>query len=302
MEQNLQTARQRTKEWLNGIPYEVAFWRSYYGNRKRRADLFSWSLYDKECILDNYDVAAYIRSLDHKPIIMDVGCALSYAFGNRFDGKEMPVRYIDPLAPFYNRILEKYKINRPQIEFGMIETLSSNFKEETVDFIHIRNALDHCADPVGGIIQSLNCLKTNGILYLNHFRNEACNEAYRGFHQYNITEEDGHLKIWNREKEIDITNLLSSFAETVTSVSNEGRIVAVITKKAPIPEEVFDREKTNLFISQMLMTSAEFFHSTRFTLSYQWAKVYTTVSHRFMRLLPYSWINRLKKLLSRLHK
>lgn len=106
MEQNLQTVRQCTKEWLKGIPYKVAFWRSYYGNKKRRADLFSWSLYDKECTLDNYDAAAYIGSLDHKPIIMDVGCALSYAFGNRFYGKEMPVICIDPLASFYNRILE----------------------------------------------------------------------------------------------------------------------------------------------------------------------------------------------------
>lgn len=302
MEQSSQSVRQRTKEWLKGIPYEVAFWRSYYGNQKRRSDLFRWSLYDKECKLDNFNVADFIRSIDHEPLIMDVGCALSYAFGNRFDGKEMPVVYIDPLAPFYNRILDKYKIDRPRITFGMIETLTSNFKEETVDFIHIRNALDHCADPIGGIIQSLSCLRTGGILYLNHFRNEACNEAYRGFHQYNITEEDGHLKIWNREKEYDITELIAAFADTATSVSDSGRIVAVITKTASIPEEVFDRQETNLFITTMLMTSAELFHSTRFAIAYQWSKIYTTVSHRIMRLLPYSIINRLKKLLSRLHR
>ena len=299
MNQDTWAVRQLTKEWLKGIPYEVAFWQSYYGNRKRRADLFEWSQYDEECVLDNFDVAAYIGSLDHAPVIMDVGCALSYAFGNVFNGKTLPVLYIDPLAPFYNRILNRYTILRPNITFGMIETLSSNFGEETVDFIHIRNALDHCADPVAGIIQALSCLRTGGILYLNHFRNEACNEAYRGFHQYNITEEDGHLIIWNREHGKDITKFLAPFAETVTSVSNEGRIVAVITKKAPVPEEILDRQKTNLNISLMLMTSAELFHSTRFVIAYQWSKAFTTVSHSIMRLLPYSWIKRLKKLLSR---
>lgn len=29
-----------TRRWIKGIPYEVAFWQSYYNNRKRLRDLF----------------------------------------------------------------------------------------------------------------------------------------------------------------------------------------------------------------------------------------------------------------------
>ena len=42
------TDRELVQRWISGIPYEVAFWRSYYGNRRRRRDLFGWSRYGRE--------------------------------------------------------------------------------------------------------------------------------------------------------------------------------------------------------------------------------------------------------------
>lgn len=296
-----QTARQvsdSTEKWLKGIPYEVAFWRSYYGNRRRRAELFSWSLYDKECVLDDFDAAGYIRSRDGNSVILDVGCALSYAFGNRFGGEPRQVTYVDPLAPFYNRILERYNIDRPHIRFGMVENLTSSFEENTVDFIHIRNALDHCADPLEGILQALCCLKPGGILYLNHFRNEAVNEGYRGFHQFNVDEHEGHTILWNRDCRVDVTETVASFAQTVTTVAANGRIVSVITKTAQVPPSVADPRQTGMRTARMLMNTAELFHSPRFALGYQMSSLFTTVSHRAMRLLPHSMVRRLKKLLS----
>ena len=142
------------QRWLSGIPYEVAFWRSYYGNKHRRKDLFRWSLYDKPCHLDNFDIDRYVADLDtNQPKLLDVGCALSYMFGSRINGQYLNVDYVDPLAPFYNKILRKYKIDRPEIKFGMIESLTGSYAPDTVDFIHVRNALDHCSDPLSGIIQ-----------------------------------------------------------------------------------------------------------------------------------------------------
>lgn len=298
MNKTAKQVKESTKRWLKGIPYEVAFWRSYYGNRRRRAELFSWSLYDKECELDDFDVAAYIRSIDGQPVILDVGCALSYAFGNRFGNTPYPVLYVDPLAPFYNRILDRYDIDRPRIRFGMVENLTSNFTEDSVDFIHIRNALDHCADPLEGILQALCCLKTGGKLYLNHFRNEAVNEGYRGFHQFNVDEHHGHMILWNRQCRIDVTDTIAQFADTVTTVAANGRIVSVITKTAPVPRNICDPKETGLRTAEMLMTAAELFHSPKFAFGYQMSSLFTTISHRTVRLLPHSLVNRLKKLLS----
>lgn len=60
--------------WLRGIPYEVAFWRSYYGSRRRRRDLFSWSGYGQVCALDSFDVQEYISSLpEEAPVVVDLG-------------------------------------------------------------------------------------------------------------------------------------------------------------------------------------------------------------------------------------
>lgn len=38
------------EKWLKGIPYEIAFWKSYYRNKKRRKDLFRWSKFNQSWI------------------------------------------------------------------------------------------------------------------------------------------------------------------------------------------------------------------------------------------------------------
>lgn len=294
----MDTTNADTRRWLKGIPYEIAFWRSYYANRHRRADLFSWSLFGKDCRLDNFDIDAFVNSWpDEKPLILDVGCALSYAFGNIIAGKEARVEYVDPLAPFYNRILDDYNIDRPRIRFAMMEQLSATYPENTVAFIHIRNALDHCANPMAGIIQCLRALRTGGVLYLNHHRDEAEREAYRGFHQFNITERNRRLTIWNPHECIDVAESLSGFAETECSVSKEGFIVGVIRKTAQVPGNLCSTEATARASAEMMIATVEHFHSLRADTAYQFSRLKSTLGHRLMRLVPLSWLDRIKKLL-----
>lgn len=283
--------------WLKGIPYEISFWKSYYGNKKRRKDLYRWSMYDKPCILDNFDINAYIKNLDEKtPKIMDVGCALSYMFGNIINNKKYEIIYLDPLAHFYNKILDKYKIDRPRIEFGSFETLSFFFDKDSTDFIHIRNALDHSSDPVGGILQCIKVLKKGGILYLNHFTNEGEKEGYRGFHQYNLKIENSDFIIWNQTEEWNVTQLLKGFAEVSTFLTPQGRNVAVIKKIEDIPQNLFkDREISRETVNN-LFTAIEFFNKFSNSFNYQLRRFYTLVGHTTMRWLPYFLLNKIKKL------
>lgn len=284
------------EKWLQGIPYEVAFWKSYYGNKKRRKDLFRWSLYDKACDLDNFDIHKYIRETGiEDPKIMDVGCALSYMFGNVINGEKHDVIYLDPLANFYNKILDKYKIERPKIEFGTFETLSFFFEPESIDFIHIRNALDHSSDPIIGILQCLIILKKGGILYLNHFVNEGENEGYRGFHQYNLKEENGNFIIWNHNRYQNITEFLKGFAEVETSITPEGRLVVVIKKIKDLPDSIADLRKVSKENVINLFKTIEFYNSFSTSFDFQFRRFYTTIGHKTMRLLPYSLLNKIKK-------
>ncbi len=285
------------QRWLSGIPYEVAFWRSYYGNKRRRKDLFRWSLYDKSCKLDNFDIDSYIASLNSEdPKILDVGCALSYMFSNIINGKHINVDYVDPLAPFYNRILRKYKIERPEIKFGMIESLTGSYAPQTIDFIHVRNALDHCSDPFNGIIQCLVALKNGRVLYLNHFRNEAQNEGYRGFHQFNITEKDGNFILWNKDTELNVTEICKEFAEVNTTVTQEGRIVSVITKQADVPSSFYNPQEIAMQMTSNMMATVEFFHKFSSSAKYQTKRIVSTIGHKTMRMMPYSILNKIKRM------
>ena len=289
--------KQDFQRWLSGIPYEVAFWRSYYGNKRRRYDLFRWSLYDKPCHLDNFDIDKYVDGLNTpQPKLLDVGCALSYMFSSNINGKHFDVDYVDPLAPFYNQILRKYSIERPEIKFGMIESLTGSYAPNTVDFIHVRNALDHCSNPLNGIIQALAALKKDGVLYLNHFRNEAKNEGYRGFHQFNINEKDGNFILWNNDTELNVTKICKKFAEVTTTVTPEGRIVSVITKKADVPSTLYNPQEIAMLMTSNMMATVEYFHKFRTTAKYQTKRIVSTIGHRTMRMMPYSILNKIKRL------
>lgn len=289
------------RRWLTGIPYEVAFWRSYYADRKRRRELMEWSQYDRECTLDDFDIAAFIAACPNpEPVIVDLGCAMSYAFGNIIGGIPRRVLYIDPLAPFYNRILSRYHIERPAITFGMAEYLSATNASLRADFIHIRNALDHCADPMFGILQALASLRVGGILYLNHFDNEALREAYRGFHQYNITEEDGKLLIWDRRlHKTWVDDIVAPFARVRTTITPAGRIVAVITKTAEVPLTLVDPADTARRLGLLTIEIADYHHNLSHAIRYQWLRLFCTCGHRIVRRLPYPLQRRLKWLFGR---
>lgn len=46
--------------WINGIPYEIAFWKGVYSNKRSIVSLFNWSKYNKEIELTNFDVKLFL--------------------------------------------------------------------------------------------------------------------------------------------------------------------------------------------------------------------------------------------------
>ena len=68
------------------------------------------------------------------------------------------------------------------------------------------------------------------MLYLNHHPNEAEMEHYKGFHQYNVDEENGELVIWNQSEKTCIGQLLGSFASVEVKRMDNGHIVAIVRR------------------------------------------------------------------------
>ena len=285
------------KKWLKGIPYEIKFWQSFYNHRPSLTKLYSWSDYGQRCTLDNFDVQSFLSASGSSPLMIDVGCALSYVPGTLFDNAGVRMHLVDPLAVFYNRILDKTGSDRMRLKTGMIELLSTLYAEGSVDLVHVRNALDHSANPMAGIMECLQVLRTGGVLYLHHHINEAEREAYRGFHQYNLDSHDGKLVIWNRTDSIDVAERLKEVADVRCEILDNTYVIAVIEKKKALPEPLYDRQEAPRRATEMMSLAIETFNRPDFAFSYNIHKLQAAIAHPLMRRIPRSAVTRLKSLL-----
>ena len=245
-------------KWIEGIPYEVAFWNNVYRWKRPFNGLMKWSHFGNCIELESFDASQFLENQEN-PLVLDVGAGMSYATGNfiKKNDEDVPleIHYVDPLAPFFNKILKKYKKNLPDIDFGMMEYLSAFYPDHNVDLVIIQNALDHSSNPLKGIFEAVDTLRLGGKLYLNHHPNEAETEHYKGFHQFNICEENGKLIIWNKAQRFDVAELLSGFATVETSESESGHVIAVITKTAEVPENLVGDDGKGFLTEEKLRQS-----------------------------------------------
>lgn len=289
--------RQLFLHWLKGIPYEIKFWNSFYTHPHSLKALYSWSDYGQKCRLDNFDIQSFLSESGHKPIMVDVGCALSYVLGTEFDNPNVTLHLIDPLAKFYNRILDKTRNQRMRLREGMIELLSTLYQPESIDVVHVRNALDHCANPLLGIFESLYVLRKGGVLYLHHHINEAERESYNGFHQYNIDCRDGELIIWNRTQSINVADELADIAEVKCSIYKNTYVVAVITKLKNLPLDKYNPEEAPHRATEMMNLTVSALASPTFAVSFHTRMLIAGLAHPVMRRIPRQIVERLKALL-----
>ncbi len=286
-----------TQKWLDGISYEIAFWKNVYRWSHTFRGMMGWANYGSKIELEGFDANSFLLRFE-QPKVYDVGCGMSYAIGDKIEknSKLIPlnIHYVDPLAFHFNRILKKKKKNLPQIEFGMAEYLSAFIPNQDASLITIQNALDHSSAPVKGIIESLLSLHEGGALYLNHHPNEAEMEKYKGFHQYNIDEQDGKLIIWNKQERINVTQLLDGFASVETKRMDNGHIIAVITKlsqhkQLSIPLQVYvDDKKDKGELCKVLMqfqyNNTSLFKSVKNSINF---RIFDTIQF-FAQMLPWS--------------
>lgn len=280
--------------WINGIPYEIAYWESTYSNKKRLESLFKWSKYNKEIELNNFDVKPLLCQKEN-PIIVDAGCGMSFSNGDKLDGKQLNVFYIDPLAPFFNKIIEKKKLDLPKITFGFIEYISA-FVPDKASLIIVQNALDHSNDPIKGILECIESLEIGGVLYLRHFKNEAVTENYRGFHKYNISLENDELIIWNKETKTNINNFLRDFTDIKTStIRNE--VIAVITKEKELTNGHIDYKKDIENLSNHYIEMIQNLSKVSYSFSYQWIFFKMRIIQLFAQQFNWETRQKIKKMI-----
>lgn len=285
--------------WVNGIPYELAYWKGIFSNKNRITSLLNYSKLNSEIELSYFDAQSFLKAKQN-PIVVDAGCGMSFAIGNRLGNKELNVFYIDPLAPFYNKVIQKEKLNFPNVTFGFIEYISS-FIPQKASLIIVQNALDHSENPIKGIIECMEGLEINGVLYLKHFKNEAETEHYKGFHQFNICIENDELIIWNKDSSTNISSLLQSFAH-IKTVEAGKEVFAIITKKSNVPEGMIDYKKNIEYLSNQYIQSIENFNEFSFSFNYQWSIFKFRMIQIIVQQFNFQTRQQLKKIIKLLYR
>lgn len=295
----------KIKHWSEGIAYEIAFWNNVYRWKNTFSGMMGWSNHCQIIKLENFNCNRFLTSCQTEPNVLDIGCGMSYTTGNYIKPENgaqraVNIHYVDPLAPFFNDILKRYssRIKKrlgymlPDIEFGMVEYISSFYPHNTVDLAIIQNALDHSALPIKGLLEAIECLKTGGKLYLNHHPNEAETEHYKGFHQYNINNENGKLIIWNKNERHDINSLISQFADITVSTGIDKHVIAVITKRNTVPCELLNHKEDKQYLCRQMMT--EIINGTKINNFIKWKLKYWTYNIIQFFIQSLSWERKMK--------
>lgn len=188
-----------TDDWKAGIRDELRFWWRSLARQASRADGEQFRAHFR---LNNpFQYADLFEGRRPETLdTLDVGCALFPSIGAQFGETKVSVTAADPLATGYNRLMDLFGIERGyDLQFGVAEKTADIFGRDRFDFILSKNSIDHSFDPAAAFTQICLALKPGGVARFEHFCNEAKNQNYNGFHQWNLEPNDGRVRIWNRD-------------------------------------------------------------------------------------------------------
>ncbi len=225
---NLSMYEDYLEAWLNGISSEIGHWRRVMD---AKGPLLKYLVSDRQCSLEQYFELP-------ETVCVDIGSGPFSSCGQKTDKTNLRFTAIDPLAHSYNLLKNKHNItDSTSVEFCMVEKLTEKFKRNTFDIVHMRNALDHAFSPIFGIIQMVAICKVGGKIILQHTENEAENENYHGFHQWNLCAENKEFFVWRTNCKYNVSKMFSEYADT--SIENvpsapQNAVGVVMTKKKDI--------------------------------------------------------------------
>lgn len=215
-------------EWKDGIRHELEFWDSWY--KTHGLDWPEDYLFRMNPITTLQEhVARFLVTGKEK--ILDVGAGPLTVLGKQWNGNDLSIIACDALADYYAEMNEKYGIiPLVQTEKCLAEDLVSKYGTDRFEIVHAQNCIDHCKDPFLAIVEMVSVLKKGGKVLLLHEVNEAENEGYSGFHQWNFYQYNGDFMISGKDESFNITQLLGDEDYKVETVVNGGYISNIISK------------------------------------------------------------------------
>lgn len=245
------TVKEDLSLWLDSIlSDELRYWKKRIPEQKGKNDIrflereFAYS-YNEEIVFTEQDK------------ILDVGCGPLPKFGNILNGVKINYMPVDPLAYQYKNLLKENKVVLPvEPSFALMEVLTCFYEENSIDYVIVNNALDHCINIIRAFIECFNVVKVGGNLLLEHVEAEGLHNDYAGLHKWNITCTDDALIFFNnRGTKINISKMFSPYANIeVKRMKYDYRdlIIAKIKKKSCLPQTIINQYDDRMLIGKML--------------------------------------------------
>jgi ubiquinone/menaquinone biosynthesis C-methylase UbiE len=152
--------------------------------------------------------------------ILDVGAGPFTTIGKRWDGEDVQITAVDPLADEYAALLKKHGLVAPVPTLkGEGERL--HFPQGHFDLVYARNSLDHAVDPVACILEMLRVAKKFSYVVLLHVAREADLQKHTGLHQHNFYRgehffDGGAFMIESSGKTTNVSELVKNAASVST--------------------------------------------------------------------------------------
>jgi ubiquinone/menaquinone biosynthesis C-methylase UbiE len=158
-------------------------------------------------------------------LILDAGSGPFTTLGAEVDDIFVDIVACDILADEYIAMMEARDILPWNlVEQENMECLS--YGDGIFDIVHCQNALDHTENPREALKEMLRVCKRDGWIYLKHYPNVGDRHNYTGSHHWNLCVFEGDCKVWNREEEF----LMSEILEDVAVFMDKGMVVCNWTK------------------------------------------------------------------------
>ncbi len=216
-------------QWQKGIKHEVDFWTQWFQTQGLDWKSDFLNRLNPQLPLQDYLIGLLPEASPCS--VLDVGAGPLTLLGKVLPGRQLTIVAVDPLANEYDALLRSHGITPiVRTQYCEAERLSEKFQPESFDLVHVQNALDHSYDPLEGIRQMLKVLKRNCCIFMAHLGNEAENEKYVGFHQWNFCREGNRFIMWNKKSRIDVNEELKDNAEV--SVSGDESWNNVVIRKS----------------------------------------------------------------------
>jgi len=243
--------------WISGIKDELSFWNKWFkykGKLDNNENDFSWE-YEERIKPVSERKFEYDYLIPNNANVLDVGSGCIPLYGTKSD-KLKELICSDALAIGYNIILQYYGITDRSIKFAMTEYLNSKFSAGQFDLVICKNTLDHQFNPLNSILNMLYVCKPNGKVKLIHNINEAENENYKGFHQWNICVKQDGIHIWNKTTDYNISDYLinSNLADVIIdkSKTNYQLEFTLINKGAKVNSLIHIPDERDILIEALI--------------------------------------------------